>query len=82
MSKTGRPNHRRVDREAKRRSGSTRAERTITVRSEKRNPPDLHKLSRAVIAIALADTDTAKANADSAGADAAPGDEVREGDRQ
>lgn len=58
MSKTGRPNHRRADREAKRRKVSTRAERNITVRSEKRIPPDLYKLSRAVIATALAEAHT------------------------
>jgi len=43
MSKTGRTNHRR----------GTRAERHISIRSVRRDPPDLHKLSRAVIAIAL-----------------------------
>ncbi|MBF6276396.1 MULTISPECIES: hypothetical protein [Nocardia] len=57
MSKTGRTNPRRADREAKRRKASTRGERKITVRSEKRTPPDLYKLSRAVIAIALAEAD-------------------------
>ncbi|WP_109528680.1 hypothetical protein [Nocardia aurea] len=56
MSKTGRPNHRRADREVKRRV-STRADRNITVRSENRPAPDLHKLSRAVIAIVLAKTE-------------------------
>jgi len=57
MSKTGRTNPRRADREAKRRKASSRDERKITVRSEKRTPPDLYKLSRAVIAIALAEAD-------------------------
>lgn len=47
MSKTGRINHRRGTR------GRPKAERHITVRSVRRDPPDLHKLSRAVIAIAL-----------------------------
>jgi hypothetical protein len=42
MSKTGRTNYRR---------------RYITVRSERRNPPDLRKLSRAAIAIALEDAE-------------------------
>ncbi|UGT62875.1 hypothetical protein [Nocardia asteroides] len=60
MSKTGRTNHRRADREAKRRRGSTGAERRITVRSETRTPPDLYKLSRAVIAIAMADAEAEK----------------------
>ncbi|MEV0357658.1 hypothetical protein AB0H71_16530 [Nocardia sp. NPDC050697] len=60
MSKTGRTNHRRADREAKRRRGSTSANRHITVRSEQRTPPDLYKLSRAVIAIAMADAEAEK----------------------
>jgi hypothetical protein len=47
MSKTGRTNHRRGTR------GQPKAERQITVRSVRRDPPDLRKLSRAVIAIAL-----------------------------
>ena len=49
MSKTGRTNYRR-------------GPRGITVRSERRDPPDLRKLSRAVIAIALRDAE-AKAEA-------------------
>ena len=47
MSKTGRTNHRRGTR------GRPKAERHITVRSVRRDPPDLRKLSRAVIALAL-----------------------------
>ncbi len=47
MSKTGRTNHRRGSR------GRPKAERHISIRSVRRDPPDLHKLSRAVIAIAL-----------------------------
>ena len=47
MSKTGRTNHRRGTR------GRPKAERRIIVRSVRRDPPDLRKLSRAVIAIAL-----------------------------
>lgn len=47
MSKTGRINHRRGSR------GRLKAERHITVRSIRKDPPDLRKLSRAVIAIAL-----------------------------
>ncbi|MCA2293016.1 hypothetical protein JF735_05270 [Mycobacterium avium] len=56
MSKTGRTNYRRGSR------GSRKAERYISVRSERRDPPDLRKLSRAVIAIALRDAE-AKAEA-------------------
>ncbi|SHT79861.1 Uncharacterised protein [Mycobacteroides abscessus subsp. abscessus] len=51
MSKTGRPNYRRGSR------GTPRPERQITVRSVRRDPPDLRKLSRAVIAMALADAE-------------------------
>jgi hypothetical protein len=47
MSKTGRTNYRRGAR------GGRKVERYISVRSERRDPPDLRKLSRAVIAIAL-----------------------------
>jgi hypothetical protein len=56
MSKTGRTNYRRGTR------GSRKAERHITVRGERRDPPDLRKLSRAVIAIAMRDAE-AKAEA-------------------
>lgn len=56
MSKTGRTNYRRGAR------GTRKAERHIVVRSERRDPPDLRKLSRAVIAIALRDAE-AKAEA-------------------
>lgn len=56
MSKTGRTNYRRGAR------GSRKAERYITVRGERLDPPDLRKLSRAVIAIALRDAE-AKAEA-------------------
>jgi hypothetical protein len=51
MSKTGRPNYRRGSR------GEPNFERLITVRSVRRDPPDLRKLSRAVIAIALRDAE-------------------------
>lgn len=44
MSKTGRENYRR---------GIKSPERYIYVDAERRDPPDLRKLSRAVIAIAL-----------------------------
>ena len=51
MSKTGRPNYRRGTR------GTPKPERQITVRSVRRDPPDLRKLSRAVIAMALRDAE-------------------------
>src|SRR5258706_5720983 len=47
MSKTGRTNYRRGSR------GTPKPVRHITVRSVRRDPPDLRKLSRAVIAMAL-----------------------------
>jgi hypothetical protein len=51
MSKTGRTNYRRGLR------GTPKPERHITVRSVRRDPPDLRKLSRAVIAMALRDAE-------------------------
>lgn len=51
MSKTGRTNPRRGSR------GTPKPERIITVRSVRRDPPDLRKLSRAVIAMALRDAE-------------------------
>lgn len=51
MSKTGRTNYRRGSR------GTPKPDRHITVRSVRRDPPDLRKLSRAVIAIALRDAE-------------------------
>jgi hypothetical protein len=51
MSKTGKPNYRRGSR------GTPKPERHITVRSVRREPPDLRKLSRAVIAMALRDAE-------------------------
>lgn len=51
MSKTGRTNYRRGSR------GTPKPERHITVRSVRRDPPDLRKLSRAVIAMALRDAE-------------------------
>lgn len=53
MSKTGRPNYRRGSR------GTVKPERQITVRSVRRDPPDLRKLSRAVIAMALREAEAA-----------------------
>lgn len=64
MSKTGRTNHRRGTR------GRPKAERHITVRSVRRDPPDLRKLSRAVIAMALRDAELA---VETAAADSTPG---------
>ncbi len=54
MSKTGRTNYRRGSR------GTPKPERHITVRSVRRDPPDLRKLSRAVIAMALRDAEAEK----------------------
>ncbi|WP_100480536.1 hypothetical protein [Mycobacteroides abscessus] len=53
MSKTGRPNYRRGSR------GTVKPEREVTVRSVRRDPPDLRKLSRAVIAMALREAEAA-----------------------
>jgi len=52
MSKTGRINYRRGER-----GEPKNFERYITVRSVRRDPPDLRKLSRAVIAMALRDAE-------------------------
>lgn len=57
MSKTNRPNYRR---EAQGRQRKSRHHREITVRSVKRNPPDLRKLSRAVITLTMAEMDAEK----------------------
>ncbi|NKY25539.1 hypothetical protein [Nocardia gamkensis] len=57
MSKTNRPNYRR---EAQGKHRQTRHRGEITVRSVKRKTPDLHKLSRAVIALAMAEMDAEK----------------------
>ncbi|SHQ95840.1 Uncharacterised protein [Mycobacteroides abscessus subsp. abscessus] len=54
MSKTNRPNYRRADREDRSRR-SSRRDRRIVVRGVRRDPPDLRKLSRAVIALAMAE---------------------------
>lgn len=64
MSKTGRTNHRRGVR------GRPKAERHITIRSVRRDPPDLRKLSRAVIALALREAEL-DAEAQAAVSDAA-----------
>ena len=52
MSKTGRINYRRGER------GMRNGERFITVRSERLDAPDLRKLSRAVIAMAMRDAES------------------------
>ncbi|MBF6171289.1 hypothetical protein [Nocardia blacklockiae] len=57
MSKTHRPNYRR---EAQGRQRRTRHQGEITVRSVKRKTPDLRKLSRAVITLAMAEMDAEK----------------------
>ncbi|WP_237082875.1 hypothetical protein [Mycobacteroides abscessus] len=54
MSKTNRPNYRRADRED-RSHRHHRQDRRIVVRGVRRDPPDLRKLSRAVIALAMAE---------------------------
>ncbi|MBA0045433.1 hypothetical protein [Mycobacteroides sp. LB1] len=54
MSKTNRPNYRRADREDRSRR-SSRRDRRIVVRGVRRDPPDLRKLARAVIALAMAE---------------------------
>ncbi|MFI6169051.1 hypothetical protein ACIBCN_19895 [Nocardia sp. NPDC051052] len=61
MSKTGRYNYRRPE---KGRNSPTRPERHITVRSVRRDPPDLRKLSRAIIAMALVDAEREKSEAE------------------
>ncbi|MBF6185045.1 hypothetical protein [Nocardia farcinica] len=58
MSKTGRYNPRRA---AKGRNQPNNSQHRITVRGELRTPPDLRKISRAVIAIALAEAEADKA---------------------
>ncbi|TLG09456.1 hypothetical protein FEK35_15125 [Nocardia cyriacigeorgica] len=52
MSKTGRPNHRRRNREGRRFS----SDQHIVVDSIQRPTPDLRKLARAVITIAMEET--------------------------
>jgi hypothetical protein len=64
MSKTGRRNHRRGTR------GQPKPERQISVRSVRRDPPDLRKLSRAVIAMALRDAELEAARAVNSAAEA------------
>lgn len=57
MSKTGRTNYRRGERG----THTVREPRHITVRSVRKDQPDLRKLSRAVIAQALAEANAEKA---------------------
>lgn len=61
MSKTGRYNYRRPE---KGRNSPTRPERHITVRGVRKPSPDLRKLGRVVIALALAEAEAEKAAAD------------------
>lgn len=70
MSKTGRTNYRRGSR------GTPKPERRIVVRSIRKDPPDLRKLSRAVIAMALRDAE-AQAEALEALTAHAPGPDSR-----
>ena len=53
MSKTGRQNYRRGTR------GTPKSDRQIVVRGVRRDTPDLRKLSRAVIAMALQEAEAA-----------------------
>ncbi|GFG50172.1 hypothetical protein CQY20_28425 [Mycolicibacterium agri] len=71
MSKTGRPNYRRGSR------GSRKAHRHITVRSVRREPPDLRKLSRAVIAMAMREAE-AEAEAKAARTGKTPDESLRD----
>ena len=58
MSKTGRINQRRGERGIPK----TRQPRHITVRSHRREQPDLRKLARAIIAQALAEAEAEQAS--------------------
>ena len=72
MSRTGRINHRRGSR------GRPKAERRISVRGVRRDPPDLQKLSRAVIAIALREAELdAEARAAATGSGQSHPDRIR-----
>jgi len=73
MSKTGRYNPRRP---VKGRNQPHMAEHHVTVRSVRRDPPDLQKLSRAVIAMGLADVQAEKAAAEAEVETAAATDEA------
>jgi hypothetical protein len=52
-------------------------ERRISVRTIRRDPPDLHKLGRALLALAQADAE-ARAQAEHEGAAVTPGKEERD----
>jgi hypothetical protein len=73
MSKTGRQNFRRGQR------GRRKVERHITVRSVRREPPDLRKLSRAVIAMALREAE-AEAEAEAGRTGQAPAEPKSDAD--
>lgn len=78
MSKTNRPNYRRADREDRSRR-SSRQDRRIVVRGVRRDPPDLRKLSRAVIALATAEMEAEQqVSAESAEAAAVTEDDTSE----
>lgn len=71
MSKTGRPNYRRKDRE---RNRGFKSEKRIIVDAVQRQRPDLRKLSRAMIAMGMdvqANVEGANTKQANAGADAA-----------
>jgi hypothetical protein len=70
MSKTGRSNYRRGDREGRRRA---KGERRIYVRTVRNQPPDVKLLGKAFLALALADAARmAQAESDSEVGDAKP----------
>lgn len=75
MSKTRKTNYRRGIR------GTRKAERHIVVRSERRDPPDLQKLARAVIAMARREAEAeAKSEADAEVRDAMNGSVATDAD--
>jgi len=62
----------------KRQQSKRSYERRISVRTIRRDPPDLHKLSRALLALAQADAE-AKAQAEHEDTTAEPNKEERDG---
>lgn len=78
MSKTGRINLRRGTRGIPK----SRQRRHITVRSVRREQPDLRKLARAIIAQALAEAHSNAATDTAATADAASTDTASQGSQQ
>ncbi|UGQ56893.1 hypothetical protein LSF60_16440 [Rhodococcus pyridinivorans] len=61
-----------MSRTRKAKAGKARRERSIAIRTIRRQPPDLRKLSRAVIAQALAEAEAEAAAQAIAAADQAP----------